>query len=303
MSSTAMEVSRQELPPQRRSLTVELANQYGMEPNKFLETVKATVFPADKPVTNEQLAAFLIVANHYQLNPFVREIYAFPGRNGGIIPIVSIDGWLTIINRQKELDGIQFEDKFDREDKIISCKCTLTRKDRTRPIEITEYLAECRRDTEPWNKWPRRMLRHKALIQCARVAFGLGGVYDEDEGATAQTIDISHGVAASDLKPIESVQRKSETEAKAKEQPKAETREPGEEGSAQNAQLFDNGNGKRNGKVISEKQLKRLWAVAHECEWSEAQVRDLLGRHGIDSPTAVPMEAYDQIISEIQAAR
>jgi hypothetical protein len=26
------------------------------------------------------------------------------------------------------------------------------------------------------------MLRHKAIIQCARVAFGYGGIYDEGEG-------------------------------------------------------------------------------------------------------------------------
>jgi hypothetical protein len=26
------------------------------------------------------------------------------------------------------------------------------------------------------------MLRHKAMIQCARLAFGFAGIYDEDEG-------------------------------------------------------------------------------------------------------------------------
>ncbi len=29
---------------------------------------------------------------------------------------------------------------------------------------------------------PQRMLRHKAMIQCARIAFGYGGIYDQDEG-------------------------------------------------------------------------------------------------------------------------
>lgn len=33
------------------------------------------------------------------------------------------------------------------------------------------------------------MLRHKALIQCARVAFGFSGIYDEDE---ARRIDDCH---------------------------------------------------------------------------------------------------------------
>jgi len=42
-------------------------------------------------------------------------------------------------------------------------------------------MAECRRGTGPWQSHPKRMLRHKAMIQCARLAFGYGGIYDQDE--------------------------------------------------------------------------------------------------------------------------
>jgi recombination protein RecT len=40
------------------------------------------------------------------------------------------------------------------------------------------------------------MLRHKAMIQCARLAFGFGGIYDSDEAeriVEATTIDASTG--------------------------------------------------------------------------------------------------------------
>ena len=37
-----------------------------------------------------------------------------------------------------------------------------------------------KRATEPW-KMASRMLRHKSLIQAARVAFGFSGIHDEDE--------------------------------------------------------------------------------------------------------------------------
>ena len=41
---------------------------------------------------------------------------------------------------------------------------------------------ECKkRDVAPWKSHPRRMLRHKAMIQCARLAFGFAGIYDQDE--------------------------------------------------------------------------------------------------------------------------
>ncbi|MGL4675132.1 MAG: recombinase RecT, partial [Wohlfahrtiimonas sp.] len=33
----------------------------------------------------------------------------------------------------------------------------------------------------PWQSHPKRMLRHKAMIQCARLAFSFTGIYDEDE--------------------------------------------------------------------------------------------------------------------------
>jgi phage recombination protein Bet len=174
MSTTAIAQLKQP------SLAVEMASQYGMEPAKFLETIKAMVFPSGASVTNEQLAAFMIVAKQYNLNPFIREIYAFPARGGGIVPVVSVDGWTALINRQKNLDGIEFQDHV-KDGKVIAITCRIFRKDREKPTEVTEYLVECFRETEPWKKWPARMLRHKALIQCARYAFSLSGIYEEDE--------------------------------------------------------------------------------------------------------------------------
>jgi hypothetical protein len=61
------------------------------------------------------------------------------------------------------------------------CTCTLYIKGRSHPVRVTEYKDECFRATEPWKTMPKRMLRHKALIQSARVAFGFSGIYDEDE--------------------------------------------------------------------------------------------------------------------------
>jgi hypothetical protein len=51
----------------------------------------------------------------------------------------------------------------------------------TRPISTTEYLEECQMNTDVWRKYPRRMLRHKATIQCGRYAFGISGIIDPDE--------------------------------------------------------------------------------------------------------------------------
>lgn len=163
-----------------------VAKRFEMEPMQFEKTLRATVVPGN--CTNEQFSAFLCVANEYGLNPITKEIYAFPSKGSGIQPIVSIDGWLKIINRQPGFDGMEFDDKLDDSGKLISVTCRIFHKDRSRPTAVTEYMSECRRETDTWKKWPARMLRHKATIQCARYAFGLSGIVDEDEYQRAESV-------------------------------------------------------------------------------------------------------------------
>lgn len=168
------------------SLVGKIAAKFGVEPEKMLATLKATAFkvPADKPaVTNEQMMALLIVSDQYGLNPFTKEIFAFPDK-GGIVPVVSVDGWIRIINEHHAFDGMEFVDSETVNANGVPdwTECIIYRKDRSHPIKIRERYSEVRRDTQPWKSHPARMLRHKTLIQCARVAFGFAGIYDEDEG-------------------------------------------------------------------------------------------------------------------------
>lgn len=165
--------------PGRKSVLVDMANRYGMEPRVFADTLKATVVPKD--VSNEQFAAFMLVAKQYDLNPILKEIFAFPTKGGGIQPIVSIDGWANLINSHPAMDGMEFVDETSDKGELLSITCRIYRKDRSHPVAATEYMAECRRNTDTWRQWPRRMLRHKAMIQAARYAFGFAGIIDPDE--------------------------------------------------------------------------------------------------------------------------
>jgi len=139
----------------------------------LIDTLKATAFKGQ--VSDAQMTALLVVANQYGLNPWTREVYAFPDKNNGIVPVVGVDGWSRIINSHAQFDGIDFEQDAE------SCTCVIYRKDRKHPIKVTEWMNECKRGTGPWQSHPRRMLRHKSMIQCARLAFGYGGIYDQDE--------------------------------------------------------------------------------------------------------------------------
>ena len=163
----------------RKSILLSMATKFGMEPAAFEQTVRATC-GCDK-ATKEQFAAFLLVANEYGLNPVTKEIYAFPTRGGGIQPIVGIDGWMTMANNHVAYDGITFVDRLSEDGQLVAITAQVHRKDRSHPVEVTEYLAECRQGTDPWKKWPARMLRHKAAIQAIRYAFGFSGIVDPDE--------------------------------------------------------------------------------------------------------------------------
>ena len=163
--------------PKKSALQV-MADNLNVDPQKLLSTLKNTVF---KGATDDELLALVVVSNTYGLSPLLKEIYAFPAKGGGIVPVVSIDGWIRMMNDHPQFDGIDYE--FEHENgKLVACTSVIYRKDRTKPVRVTEYMVECRRNTEPW-KMEHRMLRHKATIQGARVAFGFSGITDEDEAA------------------------------------------------------------------------------------------------------------------------
>lgn len=172
------------------SLIKRMAAKFGVDDTKFLTTIKATAFRGE--VTNEQMMALLIVAEQHGLNPWTKEIYAFPDKNNGIVPVVGVDGWSRLINENKQFDGMEF---VESEELIAGIpawiECIIYRKDRNHPIKVKEYYVEVKRDTGPWKSHPRRMLRHKAMIQCARLAFGFAGFYDDDEAERIIEKDIT----------------------------------------------------------------------------------------------------------------
>lgn len=173
------------------NLIVKLAANSGLNEDQYVSTIKATAMPnKGAGVTNEQFAAFMMVADRYNLNPLTKEIYAFPS-NSGIQPIVSIDGWMKLINSHPDFDGMEFTDTLNGES-LTAITCKMYRKDRSHPIEATEYMAECKKETQVWKQWPRRMLRHKAAIQAARYAFGFAGIYDPDEGERIASSSVIH---------------------------------------------------------------------------------------------------------------
>lgn len=178
--------------PRRNNLAHKFAERFSIDESKVMDILKATAFKqrdGQPPATDEQMTALMIVADQYGLNPFTKEIYAYPDKQNGIVPVVGVDGWSRIMNEHPQLDGIEFNYspetvKHKGKDCHVWIEAVITRKDRSKPIVVREYFDEVVRNvnfTTPWDSHPKRMHRHKTLIQGGRVAFGFAGIYDEDE--------------------------------------------------------------------------------------------------------------------------
>lgn len=212
------QIRRTAVPDQLNSLVGRMAAEYGVDKAKLYSTLANSIFAQSgkdrngsyqvKTPTPEEMMSLLIVADRFKLDPFTKQIFAFSSR-GKVVPIVSVDGWLALLNRQPDYDGLTVEFSNDLVEiggvKLPEyCQVSIHRKSLTRPVVISEYATEVFQPTEVWKKYPRRMMRHKAIIQCARIAFSISGIYDREEaenivaGAGEDVIDVPVSGPASD---------------------------------------------------------------------------------------------------------
>ena len=155
-----------------------------MSEESFVDALVQTSLSALITWTQLDLERLLLAAEVNGLSPTGREIFLVP--SGGVLEpatvVVGVDGWSRIINTHKQFAGMRFKESEELVDGVPSwTECTMYRWDRRVPTSVREYLVEVRGLSAGWITHPRRMLRHKAMVQCARLTFGLIGIYDADE--------------------------------------------------------------------------------------------------------------------------
>ena len=159
----------------------------GLSYESFVKVLIQTALSRLSIWTQADLERLLMMAERLRLDPLNNEIYAIEtqadsSRKSHIVLVVGVDGWSKIINSHPQFDGMRFIESEPGDDELpLYFECTIFRKDRKIATSVREYMYEAHTNQGAWLSHPRRMLRHKAMIQCARICFGLSGVYDPDE--------------------------------------------------------------------------------------------------------------------------
>jgi hypothetical protein len=105
------------------------------------------------------------------LDPLCDEIGFTQYDDGQWQVFITIEGCSKLLNQHPQFNGLVFNQADTFIDGVPEwMECTIYRKDRTVPTTVREYLTEVRGENPIWQKMPRRMLRHRALQQCVRLA-------------------------------------------------------------------------------------------------------------------------------------
>jgi hypothetical protein len=120
------------------------------------------------------LLHFLHQIRKYELDPLSDEIILLKNSDGQYQTLITIDGWMKLINQDPQFAGITCKESTELEEGIrLWMECSIYRHDRILPITVKEYYAEIKTEHAFWKAMPRRMLRHRAIQQCARLAFNI----------------------------------------------------------------------------------------------------------------------------------
>ena len=145
------------------------AQAIGMTPKDL--SVWFSQYPQLSEVSQETCLRLIA---EYRLNPRADEIDLIQFEEGRWQVFITVNGWAKLINAHPAFCGIEFSEARELDQGVpLWMGCAIYRTDRVRPIEVKEYFTEMKTEHAAWQQMPRRMLRHRAMQQCARLAFGI----------------------------------------------------------------------------------------------------------------------------------
>lgn len=234
--------------------------------------------------TDKELFMFMGIAKSYGLNPLKREVHFIKyGQNPGSI-VTGYETYLKRAERTGKLDGWEAEVSADGQVATV----TIYRKDWSKPFKWAVYRKEFDKGQSTWKTMPSFMLRKVAIAQAFRLCFSdeLGGMpYIPEEMPQEKGGGTSYELP----KEVVEVKAEAEPETIEPEPDVPDFDKPWEEPEPEV-------------RMITEKQQKRMFAVAKEAGWPTIELKQYLAEvHGITSSKSIPVDRYEKIIEWIES--
>jgi len=122
-------------------------------------------------VPAKTILTLLRMMQNLYLDPLLEEIGLAQYEDGQWHVFITIEGCAKLLNHHPQFNGLLFNQANTLIDGVPEwIECSIYRKDREVPTTVREYYIEVRGENTIWQKMPRRILRHRALQQCVRLA-------------------------------------------------------------------------------------------------------------------------------------
>lgn len=143
-----------------------------------IELIKKTVAAG---ATEPEFRLFMYIAQRYNLDPLVKQIWLIKYGNNPAAIFTSRDGFLSIAHRSGQFDGMETQAVRNDKDLVIGAVCRVWRRDMSHPFTVEVSRNEYDTGKGNWTKMPETMIKKVAESQCLRRAFDIAGLYDPSE--------------------------------------------------------------------------------------------------------------------------
>jgi phage recombination protein Bet len=151
-----------------------LVAKWNQEDREFIKERMA------KGATEQEFKLFLYTAAALGLDPLKKEIWCVKYEGKPAMIYTSRDGFLSIAHRSGFFDGMETEALYEDE-KLVGAKCSVWRKDVSRPFVVSVLLSEYDQRQALWLTKKETMIKKVAENQALRKAFNISGVYSTEE--------------------------------------------------------------------------------------------------------------------------
>lgn len=165
-----------------------------------------------KNTTDLELAFFLKLAKSCGLNPFTKEIWCYKDSKGNMLTFAGRDGFLAIAQRDPQYNGIRscdvrandvfsldvasgkVEHKINTAERgaIVGAYCLVFRKNAEPTLEWADFKTY-NKGYNTWKTHPEEMIKKVAETHALKKAFGISGLYSEEEMGEAISVSSEGG--------------------------------------------------------------------------------------------------------------